>query len=482
MAQRHRDVLRRRIAPAIGGACAWLLCAQAAWGQGPPPPPPDIADEPGIVILPTMTPTGEMPSPVELHRPGLADGELMSSARELDMLLRDTAQDLGFTVTLSGRRHVSSRDASERALLERSVESEHWLVSPRLELEGSQVVLRLLVVPAGADHALVRTETTTRSELQVRAVVMLRDLLEAGKGAPAAARPAPEQGPAEQHRGHKRSEGRAILAVHSAAFGGFLGYSLQKSSGTDDERLVYPLMALGTGVGLGGSLIIAEEWDIGLGDAWYMSAGVVWPTVGGLLLARGRDVQPESDRYAWGIGGGLAGITLASVSLSFAGMATGGAAVAHSGGFIGTGLGAGTQMAIRGDTEETPYEGLGYGALGGVLLGGIIGRGVEESPSRIMMMDVGVGLGALSFSAISSPLLIGETTESRERAWVLITMSGALAGGATAYWVTGSGSASSALADPFPIPGQPLAGVIGESRRSDGTAVPAYGVGWSGMF
>ena len=81
------------------------------------------------------------------------------------------------------------------------------------------------------------------------------------------------------------------------------------------------------------------------------------------MLARGTNVQPESDRYAWGIGGGLAGITLASVSLSFAGMANGGAAVAHSGGIIGTGLGAGTEMAIRGNADETPFKGLGYGAL-----------------------------------------------------------------------------------------------------------------------
>jgi len=430
-----------------------------------------------------MTPTGEMPSPVRLHRPDLVDGTLMQRARELDLLLRDTAQDLGFMVTLSGAQDVSPSDASERALLALSAKSDQWYVSPRLENEGSQLVLRFVVVPAGSDHALVRTESATAEEFQVRAVVMLRDLVRAGQKLPVAASAAPDRRSPEEGKKHKRSEGRAILAMHAAVFGGYVGYSLQKSSGSDDARLTYPLMALGTGVGLGGSLIIAEEWDIGLGDAWYMSAGVFWPTLGGLMLARGRDVQPESDRHAWGIGGGLAGITLASVSLSFAGMADGGAAVAHSGGFIGTGLGAGTEMAIRGNADETPFEGLGYGALGGVLLGGIIGRGVEESPSRIMMIDVGVGLGALSFAAVGSPLLIGEATEARERAWVLLTMSGAVAGGATAYWMTSEHRSQSAHIDRgFPIPGQPLAGVIGESRKADGTAVPAYGVGWAGAF
>lgn len=426
-----------------------------------------------------MTPTGEVPSPVPLHRPELLDGILLQRARELDVLLRDTAQDLGFAVTLSGTQGVSPGDASERALLERSKTSEQWVVSPRIEFEGNQIVLRLLVVPAGADHALVRTEATTFDEFQVRAVVILRDLIRGAQQQPASSSPSEREQPLAARR-EPRSAGRAVLAMNAAAFGGFVGYSLQRSSGSDDTQLTYPLMAIGTGVGLGGSLLIAEEWDVGTGDAWYMSAGVVWPTLGGLLLARGRDVQPESDRYAWGVAGGLGGITLASVSLSFAGMHTGGAAVAHSGGFIGTGLGAGTEMVIRGSTDDTPYEGLGYGALGGVLLGGIIGRGVEESPSRIMMIDVGVGLGALSFAAVSSPLLIAEPTEGRERAWVLLTMSGAVVGGAAAYWMTDQPGAD--IEGSLPIPGQPMAGLIGQSLRSDGSVVPAYGVGWTGAF
>lgn len=100
-----------------------------------------------------MTPTGEMPSPVRLHRPDLVDGTLMQRARELDLLLRDTAQDLGFMVTLSGTQDVSPSDASERALLALSAKSDQWYVSPRLENEGSQLVLRFVVVPAGSDHA-----------------------------------------------------------------------------------------------------------------------------------------------------------------------------------------------------------------------------------------------------------------------------------------------------------------------------------------
>jgi hypothetical protein len=424
-----------------------------------------------------------MPSPTGLRRLGTSDGVLWSKARELDILLRDTAQDLGFVVNLSSSLDTSPTDASERVLIARGGDSNKWQLSPRIEYEGSQIVLRFLLVPAGADHAIVRTESTSVEDFQVRAVVMLRDLVRAGQQRPALPPTPAGDGRTSPEQGDRRSEGRAVLVVHAAAFGGFVGYSLQKSSGSDDVRLTYPLMALGTGLGLGGSLIIAEEWDVGLGDAWYMSAGAIWPTFGGWMLARGRDVQPESDRYAWGLGGGLAGITLASFSLSFAGMSEGGAAVAHSGGFIGTGLGAGTEMAIRGKTDVTPFEGLGYGALAGVLIGGAIGRGIEESPSRIMMIDVGVGLGALSFASVASPLLIGDTTENRERAWALLTMSGALAGGTVAYFMTAPGGSRVASFDrPFPVPGQPIAGVIAQSQREDGTVAPAYGVGWTGAF
>ena len=439
-------------------------------------------------MLPTITPTGELPSPLPLRLPTVADGLLAQYARELDMLLRDTTQDLGFSVGLTQGGRIDASDATERGLVERARTSEQWQISPRIELDGSSLIVRLVVVPAGSEHAFVRSEVTTPENYQLRAVVMLRDLIRAGSGSPgpnASGVSRDGMAPGGDRIGpKKRSEGRAILAVNAAIFGGYVGYALQKSSGSDDARLTYPLLALGSGVGLGGSLIIAEEWDVGVGDAWYMSAGVVWPTVGGLLLARGRNVQPESDRYSWGLAGGLGGLTLASVSLTFAGMADGGAAVAHSGGMLGIGLGAGTELAIRGTTSETPYEGMGYGAIAGVVLGGIIGRGVEESASRVLMVDVGAGLGGLSFAAVASPLLIGDdVSETRQRAWSILTLSGAVAGGVVAYWVTDEPTPSHGLNEPLPLwYGYPVAGIIGEGRADDGSTAPAYGVGWAGAF
>jgi len=62
-----------------------------------------------------------------------------------------------------------------------------------------------------------------------------------------------------------------VLAVNGALFGAFVAYSVQRASGNDDPRVLYPLLALGTGVGIGTSLLASEEWDIGTGQAWFLA-------------------------------------------------------------------------------------------------------------------------------------------------------------------------------------------------------------------
>ena len=439
-------------------------------------------------VLPTLTPTGELPSPVPLHVPVVPDGSLAHSARELDAILLDAAQDLGLAVDVADLSRNRLGLFADGKLVDRAVATYRWIVSPRIEVDGDQWIVRIVVVPPGANVALVRVERVAPADLQVRAVVMLRDLIRAGQGrSSVVALPSDDDAGGVSEPGARkrsRSEGRAILAVHAAAFGGFLGYSLQKSSGSDDARLAYPLLALGTGVGVGASLIVAEEWDVGVGDAWFMSAGAVWPTAGGLLLAKGRNIQPESDRYTVGLVSGLGGLALASVALSFRGMGDAGAAVAHSGGALGMGFGAGTELLWRGTTSDTPYSGMGYGAIAGTVVAGAIGTQVRGSPSRVLMIDVGAGLGAVAIAAVASPLLIGDNVSpSRQRVWVGSAMSGAVAGGMIAWWLTtspaGVSSRTSAWTQRY---GVPQAGVIGVSQAADGTRAPALGVGWSGSF
>jgi hypothetical protein len=156
-----------------------------------------------------------------------------------------------------------------------------------------------------------------------------------------------------------RSQGRAVLALNAAAFGGYVGFSLQRASGSDDDRLTYPLIALGTGIGLGGSMIVADEWDVGLGDAWYLAAGAWWGLASGFLLADGYGVDPKDNRFTYGLLGATTGVALATTALTFKGMGEGGAMLAHSGGAVGLLLGGMAQLAVEGRTNVTPTRGMG---------------------------------------------------------------------------------------------------------------------------
>ncbi|MBI5533009.1 MAG: hypothetical protein HY898_09855 [Deltaproteobacteria bacterium] len=467
-------------------ACISLCLGSATAAADPPSVPPAAPAQAtsAAELLPTVTPTGELPARNALRSPTLADGTLAQRARELDMVLGDAAQDLGLTVRLGNREDVAPIDATESRLVDRAARDGQWQISPRIEELGSMLIVRLVVVPPRSKIALVRVEQVAPGELAVRAVVMLRDLVRAGQGhRPRHADRSPDEASSQAAEPERasRSEGRATLAVNAAILGGFVGYALQKSSGSDDVRLTYPLLALGAGIGVGGSLIVADEWDVRLGDAWYLSGGAVWPTVGGLMLAKGREVEPDSDRWAYGIAGGLGGITLASISLSFGHASDAGAAFVHSGGLLGMGFGGGIELAARGTTSRTPYEGMGYGAISGAVLGGLIGTQAKGSASRVLLVDVGAGLGALSAAAAASPLVFGDRTETRDRLWLAATISGAAAGGVVTYFWTAPSSKPHATTWPSRY-GYPTAGVIGESVAPDGTRAPAFGMGWQGRF
>lgn len=274
-----------------------------------------------------------------------------------------------------------------------------------------------------------------------------------------------------------RSRGRATLALNAAIFGGFVGYSIQRSSGSDDPRLLYPLMALGTGMGLGASMIIAEEWDVGIGDAWFLSAGAFWPAAAGLLIADGRNVTPSSERYAYGLAGAGAGIGLATFALTFRGMGEGAALLTHSGGAFGTVIGGLTELAVHGSTDAgTPSLGMGYGAASGVLVAGALAAQFQPPSSRVLGLDIGAGLGGLAGAAVTSPFLFGKRTEGRERTFLLSTMAGTVVGG-TIGWLAAPSSSSSTEAASR---GLPIAGVIGASQASDGKLAPVFGMGWRG--
>jgi hypothetical protein len=422
-----------------------------------------------VVLLPTVTPIEEGPGELPvLRRPEERHGiERLRWARRLDAALGEAAQDLGLTIDVSGRAGFSERDLAEEALVERAADT--WVVSPRLELQGSKLRVQIMAVAPRSNVILVRVQELEPRELPLRAMVMLRDVVQTGRGAPQEA--ASRAAPAADERAvvyHARSQGRAVLALNAAAFGGYVGFSLQRASGESDERLTYPLIALGTGVGLGGSMIIADEWDVGLGDAWFLSAAAWWPTAAGVLIADGYEVEPESERYVYGLVGAAAGVTLATAALSFKGMGEGGATLAHSGGAFGMLFGGMTQLLIEGSTDDTPTLGMGYGAGAGVLAAGALATQLHLTSSRVLLVDLGVALGGLAGAAAASPLVFGDgVNPARNRAWLGAIAVGAVTGGTISYFVT-EPAARSAQGQPAPSAALPWAGLVGDSTPGVG--------------
>jgi hypothetical protein len=386
-------------------------------------------------LLPTAVPTKS-----ELTLQPEDAEQLSKLARQLDAILSEAVQDLGLTLTVSGRSRVLPTDD---ALIERAHDS--WLISPRVSPEGNGVRLRIVAVAPGENVLRERSQHVDSSALEIRSIVMMRDVMHSAR---AAAEPSPEPPAAERpvESDAPRSQGRAVLALNAGVLGGYVGFSLQRASGSVDPRLTYPLVALGTGIGLGASMLVADEWDITLGDAWFLSAGAWWPTASGILIAKSYDVQ-DTDLYVYGLVAASAGVSLSVAALSSKPMSEGGALLAHSGGAGGTLLGGLTEMFYHGSTgftAEPPRRGMGYGAGIGVLTAGALATQVKVSSSRMLLIDLAASLGALTGAAAASPLLLVDETEdpTRNRLWLASIAAGTVVGGSIGWFSTRGASSN----------------------------------------
>jgi hypothetical protein len=465
----------------------------------------DVGPKPPVVIWPTMTPAGDAPSVMALHRPLPTEKALYERAQELDATLRDAVQDLGFTLYVADPGPAQGRTRDED-LIERAAgapsgspraegEPGTWVISPRVESAGgSTFLVRVVAVAPRGRELRVRVETVPADSVGVRGLVMLRDLMTTEAAAAAAL----EQEKREAGRGTAqgmmsplRSQGRAVLAVNGGLFGVFTAFSLENAaSGTSDPRVLYPLLAVGTGIGVGAALLVADEWDVTTGDAWYLSAGAGWAATSGFLLAAGAGVQPLTDRYSWGVGGGFIGLGLATVALTRTSMDDGDATLTHSGGALGLLLGGTVDWIARGTTTVTPYTGMGYGSAIGLIGAGFLATQVTVSPSRVLLIDLGVGGGALVGAAAASPLIFQQGSffqdpnqgQPGKRAWLSATLGGSIVGGGLAWWLTRNvDKQGRAPGTGLSLPGMPSAGIIGSSVTRGGET-PVYGVGWGGAM
>jgi len=402
------------------------------------------------------------------------DAEALALSSKVDAILYEVVQDLGLSIDIS-QRGMQKERASDDELLASA--TENWIVAPRLERSRGRWLLKLVAVPPRSRVLFTATQPVDLETLEKRVVLMMRDLMDAARAAksPAAAAPTPATHLAPPVAVH--SSGRAILAVNAALLGGFVGYSLQRASGSTDDRLTYTLAALGAGVGLGSAMLVAEEWDITLGDAWFLSAGMLWPTVSASLIARGYSVS-EADAYGYGLLGATAGVALATTALGFGHVSDGGAALTHSGGLFGTLLGGLFELSIKGETDVRPRLGMGYGAGLGVIAAGTLATQISITPSRVLMIDLGASLGALSGAAVASPLLLVDesagSSKNRYRLWLASVAAGTLVGGAAGAWAT-RGAGGSAVAR---LPVLPDVGIIGVTPEGH----PAYGAGVRGSW
>jgi hypothetical protein len=472
-------------------ALAVLGLGRAAQAADTASPAPKSA--PGVVVWPTMTPAGDAASPVPLHKPvETTEPTLALRAQELDATLRDGVQDLGFVLDVAdpgpASGHMRDEDILARAGdgapalgAARSTPGTTWVVSARLESAGSGTfLLRMVAAPPGGVALRVRVTRVKAEDVSVRGLILLRDLL-ATPSATAVTESAESKclGCASLENVNTeglRSPGRALLALNGGLFGGYVGYSLQRASGSTDPRVLYPLLALGTGIGVGTALLVSDEWDLSTGDAWFLAAGAWWGAGAGILVANGRDV-PLTDRYAYGVASGVGGIALATFALTRSRMDEGDALLTHSGGALGLFVGGLAELAYKGTTAGTPDTGAGYGAAIGVVGAGTLATFVRVSPSRVALVDLGAALGALGGAAAASPLVFQDVTADKNRAFLAVTLGGTAIGGGLAWYLT-RGDKPSGHAT---IPGMPTAGVIGASTTTTGT-VPAYGVGWVTSF
>jgi len=490
--------MRQLFAAAL--AFAWMLGPEATTafaGEPPPAPGPAAAIEAPappklVVVWPTFTPAGDEASPTPLHRPTPLEEPLATRAQELDATLRDATQDLGFVLDLADAGpapgHLRDLDMVARAGRARPGEptgTGTWVVSARLEALGSDsFLLRLVVVAPNSKELRARVDIVKGANISLRGLVLLRDLLSPELAPPVGATSLgrPDSAAAAGLATPSRSPGRAVFATNGALFGGYVGYSVVRSTGTNDPRVLYPLVTLGAAVGIGGAFLAAEEWDIGTGDAWFLSAGAWWGAGAGLLLAQGTNAQPAAGPYAWGIGGGLAGVALGTLAVSQSRIDDGDALLTHSGAALGMWVGSLVELGYRGTTSVTPSTGAGFGSAIGLVGAGATSVFVSIAPSRVLLLDLGAGLGSMAGAAVCSPLIFSDltgsnTTAPKTRLFLAGTLAGTAVGGTAAWLLTRDAPPKkSAWLD-----GMPTAGVIGESQTPTGR-VPAYGVQYAGAF
>jgi hypothetical protein len=117
---------------------------------------------------------------------------------------------------------------------------------------------------------------------------------------------------------------------------------------------------------------------------------------------------------------------------------------------------------------------MGIGAGAGVLLAGGLALQLKPTSSRVLLVDLGASLGALTGAAAASPLLLVDEESghpTRTRLWLASIMAGTLAGAAIGTWATARTPSQSAHSL------RPSVGLVDLTDRG-----PVFGAGLGGQW
>jgi hypothetical protein len=457
-------------------AAAAFVAIVAAHGVALAEAPKD-AQSPRMMVLPALLlvrgnagVTARGPRPAEVAEERRLD--------ELTSTLRDAAPELGYEVELTPPEPPLPEDDAE--LLEFAERDHVTYVVSALEQRGSGYRLRVAVASPGRAELRVRYADVAANDVPAKGLVLLRALLRQAERE-VRALPVPTEAVVPKSPVATASElrvGRAILATNAGVLGALTGFSVQRASGSDDPRVLFPLLALGAGAGLAGGLVVADEFELDANQALFLASGAWWGVGAGLLVANGRDVTPFSDRYLWGIGGGVAGAALSAAWSARRRMDSGGLVLENSGAVFGMALGGLSESFVRANTTDPPRTGGGIGAMAGLALAAGTASFVRVPTGRILLVDLGGAVGGLAGAAIASPLVFQNVTDAKARGFFAAAAGGVVAGGALTWWLTRRERVPRvAWLDGV----TPTFGVIGSSATREGS-VPAWGFGFAGRL
>lgn len=446
-------VLRTRVSG--GGVLGSALLGLALLGLAPAKATAQDATEPAAPSASSETSASSADVAPAVSAPSERSANVDPELERLSALgiktLQEGALDLGLpiAVLLVSTPDVDTADF-ERQLL--GGKADAWNLWLALERASEGVSVRLAAVRPGSHVLVVRREVVSSNALEVSVLRLLRDIdrLPKDGAAPpkAPAATCPSNGDSADPDPVRETDGRAYLAATGAAVGGYTGYALEHITGSNNPRVIYPLMTLGAGVGVAASLVAADEWRISTGEAWYLSAATLWGTASALFIHRGLQPDDSSHRHAYGLLGTATGLSLGTLAVASSDIGQGGALLTESGAIFGGLLGVLTERSIDANLAEPPQLGLGIGLGAGALGAGLlVTRIPNPSSSRVMYVDLSALLGGLTGAAVASPLIVGtKVTELETRLWLGSVLLGTLIGGGLGYTITSGDMATGARA------------------------------------